>query len=68
MALPKWTEERTQSLVDFIGSESPISQATVANAAEELETSTRSVSMTPATSSQGGGDILRFQKTLAGVE
>jgi len=44
MALPKWTEERTQSLVDFIGSESPISQATVANAAEELETSTRSVS------------------------
>ena len=44
MALPKWTDERTQSLVDFIGSESPISQATVANAAEELETSTRSVS------------------------
>ena len=44
MALPKWTEERTQNLVDFIGSESPISQATVANAAEELETSTRSVS------------------------
>jgi len=44
MALPKWTDERTQSLVDFIGSESPISQATVASAAEELETSTRSVS------------------------
>ena len=44
MALPKWTDERTQSLVDFIGSESPISQATVADAAEELETSTRSVS------------------------
>ena len=44
MALPKWTDERTQQLVDFVGSESPISQATVANAAEELETSTRSVS------------------------
>ena len=44
MALPKWTEERTTSLTDFVGSESPISQATVANAAEELETSTRSVS------------------------
>tara|TARA_B100000287_G_scaffold220388_1_gene207886 strand:- start:135 stop:857 length:723 start_codon:yes stop_codon:yes gene_type:complete len=44
MALPKWTDERTQSLIDFIGSESPISQATVADAAEELETSTRSVS------------------------
>jgi len=44
MALPKWTDERTASLVDFIGSESPISQATVAEAADHLETSTRSVS------------------------
>ena len=44
MALPKWTDERTQSLTDFVGSESPISQATVAAAAEHLETSTRSVS------------------------
>jgi len=44
MALPKWTDERTQQLVDFIGGESPVTQATVANAAEELETSTRSVS------------------------
>ena len=44
MALPKWTDERTQQLVDFVGSESPISQNTVANAADELETSTRSVS------------------------
>jgi len=43
MALPKWTDERTQSLTDFVGSESPISQATVAQAAENLETSTRSV-------------------------
>ena len=44
MALPKWTDERTQALVDFVGSESPISQDTVANAADELETSVRSVS------------------------
>ena len=44
MALPKWTDERTQQLVDFVGSESPISQATVAEAAVDLETSTRSVS------------------------
>ena len=44
MALPKWTDERTQQLVDFVGSESPISQAMVADAAAELETSTRSVS------------------------
>ena len=44
MALPKWTDERTQQLTDFVGSESPISQSTVANAADELETFTRSVS------------------------
>ena len=44
MALPKWTDERTQQLTDFVGSESPITQATVANAADELETSTSSVS------------------------
>ena len=44
MALPKWTDERTSSLESFVGSESPVSQATVANAAEELETSLRSVS------------------------
>ena len=44
MALPKWTDERTQQLVDFVGDSSPISQAMVAEAAEDLETSTRSVS------------------------
>ena len=44
MALPKWTDERTSSLESFVGSESPVSQATVASAAEELETSVRSVS------------------------
>ena len=44
MALPKWTDERTEELVSFVGDESPISQATVAEAAEQLETSTRSIS------------------------
>ena len=44
MALPKWTDERTSALENFVGSESPVSQATVANAADELETSVRSVS------------------------
>ena len=44
MALPKWTDERTDSLVNFVGDESPISQATVADAADQLETSTRSIS------------------------
>jgi hypothetical protein len=43
MALPKWTDERTQQLVDFIG-EGPVSQVVVAEAAENLETSSRSVS------------------------
>ena len=44
MALPKWTDERTEELVNFVGEESPISQATVAEAADQLETSTRSIS------------------------
>ncbi len=44
MAVPKWTDERTQQLVDFVGSSSPVSQVMVADAAEELETSSRSVS------------------------
>jgi hypothetical protein len=43
MALPKWTDERTDQLVNFVG-EGPVSQAQVAEAAEDLETSTRSVS------------------------
>ena len=42
--LPKWTDERTDQLTNFVGTETPISQATVAEAAEVLETSTRSVS------------------------
>jgi len=44
MALPKWTDERTASLESFVGDETPVSQATVAAAAEDLETSVRSVS------------------------
>ena len=44
MALPKWTDERTDALTNFVGDESPVSQATVAEAAGELETSTRSIS------------------------
>ncbi len=43
MAVPKWTDERTQQLVDFVG-EGPVSQSVVQEAAEELETSSRSVS------------------------
>lgn len=44
MALPKWTEERVEALTTFVGNETPVSQETVAGAAEHLETSTRSVS------------------------
>tara|TARA_B100002019_G_scaffold238245_1_gene213272 strand:+ start:39 stop:764 length:726 start_codon:yes stop_codon:yes gene_type:complete len=44
MALPKWTDERTEELTSFVGTESPVSQETVAEAADRLETSTRSVS------------------------
>lgn len=44
MSLPKWTDERTAQLTSFVGDESPVSQATVAEAAEQLETSTRSIS------------------------
>ena len=34
MALPKWTDERTEALTNFVGGESPVSQATVAEAAD----------------------------------
>jgi hypothetical protein len=44
MAVPKWNDERTAALTTFVGDESPVSQATVAGAAENLETSARSVS------------------------
>ena len=42
--LPKWTDERTDVLTNFVGDETPVSQDTVADAAEQLETTTRSVS------------------------
>ena len=44
MALPKWTDERTSELTSFVGEESPVTQVTVPSAAEQLETSVRSVS------------------------
>ena len=44
MAVPKWTDERTTELTNFVGDESPVSQATVAEAADSLDTSPRSVS------------------------
>lgn len=44
MSIPKWNEERTEKLVNFVGDESPVSQETVAEAAEVMETSSRSVS------------------------
>ena len=42
--LPKWTDERTDELTNFVGDETPVSQASVAEAAEQLDTTTRSVS------------------------
>lgn len=42
--LPKWTDERTDTLTNFVGDETPVSQTSVAQAAEQLETTTRSVS------------------------
>ena len=36
MAIPKWTDERTETLTSLVGDESPVSQATVASAAESL--------------------------------
>jgi len=43
MAIPKWTDERTAALVEFVGSESPVSYGTVCEAADQLDTSPRSV-------------------------
>lgn len=44
MSLPKWTTERTDQLAAFVGDETPVSQETVANAAEQFEVSNRSIS------------------------
>lgn len=43
MAVPKWDDARTETLKNFVGDETPVSQATVKDAALELETSDRSV-------------------------
>jgi transposase-like protein len=43
MALPKWTDERTAQLNDAVGSESPVTKATVERVAGELGTTPRSV-------------------------
>lgn len=44
MALPKWNDERREKLLKFVGDESPVTQATVAEAATLLETTNRSIS------------------------
>jgi hypothetical protein len=41
---PKWTEERTAQLIDSVGDESPVTRSSVAELAETLATSTRSIS------------------------
>jgi hypothetical protein len=41
--LPKWTEERADFLVNYVGDESPVSLETVAGASDELETTSRAV-------------------------
>lgn len=42
--LPKWNDERTAALVAGVADETPVSQETVARLADELETTTRSIS------------------------
>lgn len=43
MTKQKWTEERTEALVKFVGGELPVSHSTVVDASEEMDTSARSV-------------------------
>lgn len=43
MTKQKWTEERTEALVKFVGGETPVSHSTVVDASEEMDTSARSV-------------------------
>ena len=43
-SIPKWTEDRTESLTEMVGSESPVTQAKVTELAESLTTTTRSIS------------------------
>jgi hypothetical protein len=42
-SLPKWTDDRTAQLTTIVGSESPVTAATVETAATTLETTTRSI-------------------------
>ena len=42
--IPKWTDERTAELTAAVGTVTPVTQAVVAQVAEALETSTRSIS------------------------
>ena len=42
--LPKWSDDRVQALEAFVADETPVTQATVKAAAEELETTSRSIS------------------------
>jgi len=44
MALKKWDKDRETTLKDVVGSEEPVSQETVKDAADVLETTTRSIS------------------------
>lgn len=41
--LPKWDDERTETLSNMVGDDVPVSQDTVAECAVELETTTRSI-------------------------
>ena len=36
--IPKWNDTRTAELASYVGDETPVSQETVAAAAEQLET------------------------------
>lgn len=42
--LPKWDEERTAKLVELVGGVSPVTQEAVATIAEQLDTTSRSIS------------------------
>jgi hypothetical protein len=44
MSLPKWTEERTNALIEAVSGVSTVSQELVASIAEKLDTTSRSIS------------------------
>lgn len=43
MTTPKWTEERTNQLINAVGDERPVSRETVAELATKLDTTSRSI-------------------------